>query len=265
MYQSLFARLLTGNEKEALIRCTASVVKEESQRAEVILLSAQGKTIGEISDFLGFHPTNIKKWIRNFNDNGVEGIAVKKRGPQGGPRPTFTHQQVRDIVRLSKTAPASHGLKFKQWTPQKLADFAVSTGIVERISHVTVRQILKKQDAHEGQEYSHYETRSMIQNNTNVAVASHLQSGKSALKNSEYERAIEHFHAALGDGVPNLEEEANIRCSLSQALEELSRYEQAHNAIRRFEDTRVLNQLTPQTRARVRLRIGWAESWLGNY
>ncbi len=265
MYQSLFARLLTGNEKEALLRCTASVVKEESQRAEVILLSAQGKTIGEISDFLGFHPTNIKKWIRSFNENGLEGIAVKKRGPQGGPRPTFTRQQVRDIVNLSKTAPASHGLKFKQWTPQKLADFAVSAGIVERISHVTVRQILKKQDDVENQNYANYETGSMIQNNSNVAVASHVQSGKSALKNSEYEKAIAHFQTALAEGIANIEDEANLRCLLSQALEELSRYEDAHNAIRRFEEAKVLNLLTPQTRARVRLRIGWAESWLGNY
>jgi hydrogenase-4 transcriptional activator len=265
MYQSLFARLLSGTEKEALLRCTASVVKEESQRAEVILLSAQGKTIGEISDFLGFHPTNIKKWIRSFNENGLEGIAVKKRGPQGGPRPTFTRQQMRDIVNLSKTAPASHGLKFKQWTPQKLADFAVSAGIVERISHVTVRQILKKQDDGINPENSHYETGAMIQNNSNVAVASHVQSGNAALKNSEYEKAIEHFQAALTESLPSLEDEANIRCLLSQALEELSRYEDAHNAIRRFEDTKVLNQLTPQTRARVRLRIGWSESWLGNY
>ncbi len=265
MYQSLFARLLTGNEKEALLRCTASVVKEESQRAEVILLSAQGKTIGEISDFLGFHPTNIKKWIRSFNENGLEGIAVKKRGPQGGSRPTFSRQQVRDIISLSKTTPASHGLKFKQWTPQKLADFAVTTGIVERISHVTVRQILKKQDERTNQEYSHYETGSMIQSNSNAAVASHVQSGNTALKNSEYEKAIEHFQAALTDNLSNLEDEANIRCLLSQALEELSRYKDAHNAIRRFEGAKVLNQLTPQTRARVRLRIGWAESWLGNY
>ncbi|MEW6131012.1 MAG: sigma 54-interacting transcriptional regulator [Acidobacteriota bacterium] len=265
MYQPLFARSLSSSEKEALLECTASRVREESQRAEVILLSSQGKTIGEISDFLGFHPTNIKKWIRNFNENGVEGIAVKKRGPQGGPRPSFTRQQVKEIIKLAKSTPATFGLNYKEWTPQKLADFAVSKGIVERISHVTVRQLLKKELLTEQQEKSPNEKDSVSQNHSNTAVASHFQYGIASLKNSEYEKAVAHFQVALEEGIIELEDEANIRCLLSQALEELSRYEEAHTAIRKFEDPKLLTHLSPQNRARVRLRIGWAESWLGNY
>src|SRR5690349_21840974 len=103
MFQPLFARSLKTVEKDTLLQCTCSPVREEAQRAEVILLSAQGKTIAEISDFLGFHPANIKKWIRSFNESGLEGIAVKKRGPQGGPRPKFTRTQIAEIVKLSQT------------------------------------------------------------------------------------------------------------------------------------------------------------------
>ena len=35
---------------------------------------------------------------------------------------------------------------FKVWTPQKLATAAMERGIVDRISHVTVRQLLKRNE-----------------------------------------------------------------------------------------------------------------------
>ena len=68
----------------------------------------------------------VKKWLRRFNETGLEGIAVKKRGPQGGPRPRFTPSQVEDIVCLATRPPASLGYAFKAWTPQKLATAANS-------------------------------------------------------------------------------------------------------------------------------------------
>lgn len=265
MFQPLFARSLKTIEKETLLQCTGSPVKEEAQRAEVILLSAQGKTIAEISDFLGFHPANIKKWIRSFNESGLEGIAVKKRGPQGGPRPKFTRTQIAEIVKLSQTDPTAFGLRFKEWTPQKLANYVIQRGVVDRISHVTVRQILKKQDEMVSSEPRESTLNSMIQKSAKLSVASHLQIGKEAFNRSEYAPAIEHLRLVLEDPQVNLEEEANVRLMLSQALEELSRYEEAHSVIKKYADGKLLAQLTPLNRAQMKLRLGWAESWLRNY
>ena len=265
MFQPIFARPLVAFEKETLLQCTGSPIKEEGQRAEVILLSAQGKTIAEISDFLGFHPANIKKWIRNFNENGLEGIAVKKRGPQGGPRPKFSRSQMAEIVRISQTKPDFYGLRFKEWTPQKLANFIVNKGIVDRISHVTVRQILKRQDEFGLSEQRESTTNPMIQKSAIISTATHLQMGKEAFNRSDYETAIEHLRPVLEDHGISLEEEANVRLMLSQALEELSRYEDSHGVIKKYEDGKLLSQLSPISRAQIKLRIGWAESWLRNY
>src|SRR5689334_5588630 len=117
MFQPIFARALLTSEETILASKADSSEGIEAQRAEAILLSAKGKTIAEISESLGFHPSNIKKWIRSFNEKGLEAIASKKRGPQGGPRPKFSRTQIAEIINLSKTSPLTKGLEFKQWTP----------------------------------------------------------------------------------------------------------------------------------------------------
>ena len=150
MFQPLFVRPLNADEHDGLEQYSKSSSKEEGIRARVILLSAEGRTAPEISQSIGSHPSNIKKWIRNFNRDGLEGISAKKRGPQGGPRPKFTSSQIEEMLRLAGTEPAQVGYEFKEWTPQKLATAAVERGIVDRISHVTVRQMLKRKGAGNG-------------------------------------------------------------------------------------------------------------------
>ena len=269
MYQPLFVRPITGEEKEALARSTDSTVREEASRAEVILLSIQGKTIPEISTSLGFHPSNIKKWIRSFNESGLEGISVKKRGPLGGPRPKFTRQQIEAIVRLSRTEPVTQGYQFKQWTPQKIAAAAVDKAIVERISHVTVRHILKRQgttlaiESEAGIDPMTQSASSPLSDST--VDDAQLQIGKELLARSDYESAERHLHTYLANAVLSIEEEASVRCLLSQSLEELSRYEEAYEVLKKYEEGKIYGHLSPATRARVKLRFGWANSWLRNY
>jgi transposase len=238
MFQPLFVRPLMATEREVLRDCSRSSNKEEAWRAEVILLSAGGKTAAEISQSMGFHPANVKKWIRKFNKEGITGIAVKKRGPQGGPRPHFIPAQVDQILQLSKTDPSHLGLRFKDWTPQKLATVAVERGIVDSISHVTVRQLLKRNGNSEASEKL-----AVVGTDTSVSAkdggaeaegqerGSHFEIAQQALSQSNYQQAVDHLNAALVEGAQSPEEEASIRLLLTQALEELSRYEEAYKVI----------------------------------
>lgn len=265
MFQPLFVRPLTLAEREGLKQYSDSPNKEQAKRAGVIMLSADGKTAAEINQSLGSHPTNIKKWIRKFNSDGLEGICAKKRGPQGGPRPNFTPAQVAEILRLASMKPAEAGYRFKEWTPQKLATAAIEQRIVDRISQVTVRQILKKQNNGNGATGSaepappaHLEAGTRSIENT----AFHL--GETALTQSRYEAAAEHLYEALASS-NDLEDEAVTRSLLSKALEELSKYEEAYSVIGKYEELRMLASLSPRTRARVRLRLGWVTSFLRDH
>src|SRR5262245_20097026 len=142
MAQPLFVRPLTEQEKKALLLRAASPSKEDAWRRQVILFSAEGRTAAAIGESLGFHQTNVKKWIRRFNESGLGGLTVLKRGPREGPKPRFSKSQVQKILHLASTDPSRVGYNFKLWTAQKLASAAMEQGIVDRISHVTVRQIL---------------------------------------------------------------------------------------------------------------------------
>jgi DNA-binding NtrC family response regulator/tetratricopeptide (TPR) repeat protein/transposase len=272
MFQPLFVRPLMASEREFLLDCSRSQSKEEAWRADVVLLSAEGKTAGEISQSLGFHTSNIKKWIRKFNEEGLAGIAAKKRGPQGGPRPHFNHSQTEQILTLAKTDPAKLGYAFKEWTPQKLATVAVESGIVDRISHVTVRQLLKRNsNSAPPQKVDLSGTDSLFSTYQGVIETERylgdmdLQRVKEAISRSSYQEAADQLNALLDAGRQSPEEEAVTRLLWTQALEELSRYDEAYKVIGKYEDHNTLSQLTARMRARVKLRIGWINSWLWNY
>ena len=264
MFQPLFVRPLTPDERKGLDNYSKSSNKEEVVRARVILASADGKTATEISKDFGSHPSNIKKWIRTFNAVGLEGITAKKRGPQGGPRPKFTSSQIEALWGLSNTEPVDAGYDFKEWTPQKLATAAMERGIVERISHVTVRQMLKRLGGENGAKPASETTLSRNDSGRTGGDTSDFQLGQAALAKSRYEEAAEHFQAWLAGNRDSAEQEAVTRSLLSKALEELSKYEEAYRVIEKYDDPRQVTTLSPRTRARVKLRLGWVNSFLRN-
>ncbi|MFY9607143.1 MAG: sigma 54-interacting transcriptional regulator [Blastocatellia bacterium] len=266
MFQPVFVRSLMPSEREGLALSAKSLNREESARAQVILLSAEGKTAAEISQQIGSHPSNVKKWIRRFNEQGLVGVSAKKRGPQGGPRPRFTSEQTDTILRLSKTEPAALGYSFREWTPQKLATAAVERGIVDSISHVTVRQLLNRQSKAESPpQLTETKAEAAGLAKGREADQTDFELGEKALAQSRYDTAAERLYAALAKNTGSPEEEAITRSLLSKALEELSKYEEAQEVIGKFDDPRMLALLSPRTRARVRLRTGWVNSFLRDH
>lgn len=262
MFQPLFVRPLTEGEDEGLRRYSASQNREEATRASVILMSCQGKTAAEISDSTGSHSSNVKKWIRKFNSDGLEAISAKKRGPQGGPQPRFNSDQIEQLLRLAQVAPTDLGYRFLDWTPQKLATAAIERGIVDKISHVTVRQILKRKAEANGSNKQPGASTTRIEP---LAGGKEFDKGEAALARSAYENAAAHFYAALIENNHSADEEAETRSLLSKALEELSKYEEAYSVIGKYDDPRLAASLAPRTRARVRLRVGWVSSFLRNH
>jgi len=264
MFQPLFVRSLTPKEREGLEQYSESRNKEEGVRARVILASAEHKTAIEISQTLGSHPSNIKKWIRKFNAHGLEGISAKKRGPQGGPRPKFTTSQIEALLSLADTAPAVAGYGFSEWSPQKLATAAMERGIVDSISHVTVRQMLKRQEDGNGAKSRAGTSQVRLESGREASDSTTFQLGQAALTRSRYEEAAAHFHAVLAETGATPEEEAVTRSLLSKALEELSKYDEAYSVIEKYDDPRQVATLSSRTRARVKLRLGWLNSFLRN-
>jgi DNA-binding NtrC family response regulator/tetratricopeptide (TPR) repeat protein/transposase len=257
MFQPLFVRSLTEDERKQLALRAESLNREEARRAGVVLLSSEGRTASDIARSLGFHPSNVKKWVRKFNEDGLAGIAVRKRGPREGPRPSFTRDQIDRLLDLASTAPAEIGYSFERWTAQKLANAAVKEGIVDKISHVTVQQILKRNTDN---------SRLARAGPDEPAVSSRpVDLARAAYNACRFSEAADRYKEALKQDQYSIEEEAEIRSRLSNALGELSRFDEAYEAVEKYEVASVIAKLSPLTRARTKLRIGWAHSWLRDH
>lgn len=117
--------------------------QEESlpaSRVRIVLLSAEGKSVPEISRMVNLHPINVRKWIHRFRKHGVDGLRSGKS--PGRPR-LFSGEQRQRIIAIARTDPRTFGLPYSRWSLQRLRHYLLEQGIVRRISVETIRQILQ--------------------------------------------------------------------------------------------------------------------------
>lgn len=110
------------------------------QRLMIVLLSAQGHRVQEVSREVDLHPINVRKWIHRFNADGIEGL---RSGKSPGRPPVFTDSQRNQIVSLANSDPRKLGLSFSQWSLQRMRKYLVDNNMVEQISVETIRQVLR--------------------------------------------------------------------------------------------------------------------------
>lgn len=118
-------------------------------RARILLLCdrSQGdkRTDLFIADALQVNRTTVRSVRRRYIEDGMALALYDKERP--GATPTFTGETVAQVTMLACSAPpAGHA----RWTLRLLADQMIELGYVESISHVTVRELLKKTHSSRG-------------------------------------------------------------------------------------------------------------------
>ncbi|MDE0140286.1 MAG: helix-turn-helix domain-containing protein [Caldilineaceae bacterium] len=138
---ALYVRKLEEEEWEELERIIQSMENDVSiQRLMIILLSAQGHKVQEISREVDLHPINVRKWIHRYNSHGLDGL---RSGKSPGRPPVFTAAQRQTIVEIASADPTSLKLPFSQWSLQRLRKHLIDEEVVDQISVETIRQILR--------------------------------------------------------------------------------------------------------------------------
>jgi putative transposase len=105
-------------EQEATLKMWAGSHRTQQRymrRAQVILLSAQGLTLEEISAGSGLNRTNCLKWRKRFVAEGVDGLKDKPR--KGHPQ-TITPWQRAQVIRLACEKPFTGA---NAWSRRELA------------------------------------------------------------------------------------------------------------------------------------------------
>jgi transposase len=146
----LKVRNLTSEETDFVeqnLKSSKSFVKD---RAKIILLSIENKTVKQICSKLDFHRPKIEKIIKQFNTEGLKIFERKKN--TGKPR-RITPEQRTLILQFVNTQPEKLGLHFNNWSHTRLSEYAKTKGI--EISSSQVGRIIKYDEIKYKKKISH--------------------------------------------------------------------------------------------------------------
>lgn len=120
------------------LRHSGSYVKD---RARIIELSSEGKTVKQICETLKTDKKKVGKIINTFNEEGIK-VFERKKNP-GRPR-IITKEQRATILQWLNTHPKKLELHFNNWSRNKLSQFAKQNSI--KISPSQIGRIIKQDE-----------------------------------------------------------------------------------------------------------------------
>jgi hypothetical protein len=129
------------------------------RRAQIILAAADGLNNEQIARHLKLKRDTAQTWRKRWLAAGPRLAVAEAEGaddaaltrcillefadaPRAGAPPTFSAEQICQIIALACEPPATSGRPVTHWTPTDLAAEAVNRGMVTRISARTVARFL---------------------------------------------------------------------------------------------------------------------------
>lgn len=90
------------------------------QRARIIELASQGKTIPQIIAQVGCAPNVVRKWFKRFSEQGLAGL---QDAPRSGAPSRYTAENKALVIATARTRPSDLGLSYGSWTFERLAAY----------------------------------------------------------------------------------------------------------------------------------------------
>lgn len=122
MPKRLTVRALRDDEQETIRRLAhaRTIPQRQWQRARIVWLSAQGNDVATIAAILHLTPATVRDWVKRFNGAGLAGLAD---APRAGSPPTYSPEQVGEIIATSLTDPRALGQPVAAWTLDRLVAY----------------------------------------------------------------------------------------------------------------------------------------------
>jgi len=154
---------LTSSQYEILCTLTRQHTAPQRlvRRARIILAGADGLGLTETTACLGINITTVQTWRKRWLEASERLLALEEDrpalvqaieetlsdAPRSGTPPTFSAEEVAQIIALACEEPARYGRPVTHWTADELAEEVVEQGITESISPRTVGRFLKRSRA----------------------------------------------------------------------------------------------------------------------
>lgn len=115
-------REVTREERQAIQRLAHSrtAPARAVERAQVVQAALDGAPVDEIAVRLSLARNTVYLWLHRFEARGLTGL---EDAPRGGRPPTYTREQVGEIVATALTNPQTLGLPFQSWTLDRLVAY----------------------------------------------------------------------------------------------------------------------------------------------
>ena len=122
MVEIVTLRAMTDEEARTLRALAHSRTTEARlrDRARMCWLAGQGQRVSAIKAELGVADGTVRLWVRRFNALGLDGLRDRRRD---GRPPTYTAEEVGEVIAASLSDPAALGLPFGSWTLDRLAAY----------------------------------------------------------------------------------------------------------------------------------------------
>jgi transposase len=119
---ALQACALTPDEQASLRRLAHSRTEPARavERARIIWLAHEGWRVPAIAAELRLTEATVRLWLKRFNAAGLDGLRDR---PRAGRPPTYTAEDVGEVIALSLTDPRRLDLPFASWTLDRLAAY----------------------------------------------------------------------------------------------------------------------------------------------
>ena len=134
----IYVRMPGDEELQELKRMTRQEVGRVAQRAQMILLSAQRRSVPEIARVFDVEYKTVRKWMRRFNMAGPAGLYDE---PRSGRPHKLTATVRAKLVEMIQQDPEQSGYLATFWTVAMLV-LALAEQVQVHLSASTVRQAL---------------------------------------------------------------------------------------------------------------------------
>jgi transposase len=96
-------------------------------RATVVLMTADGRSVAEITGATGLKRGAVSKWRKRYLDEGLHGLYDR---PHPGAEPKANAQYLQLLRKTIKRSPRKLGYAFNMWTAARLAEYmGIKTGV----------------------------------------------------------------------------------------------------------------------------------------
>jgi len=122
MGRRLQLRAVTEEERAAVKRLAHSrtAPARTVERAQVVEAALEGKAVEEIAVHLHLSRATVSLWLHRFEERGSTGLADH---PRGGRPPTYSREQVSQIIATALERPQNVGLPYASWTLDRLVAY----------------------------------------------------------------------------------------------------------------------------------------------